>query len=435
MMFTDRLFLSRYSLTSIAAALPAGVTKFMITSLFLGTVTFSGVFVAQYMGAGKPEKAAGALWQGLYLAVASGFLHFALFFFGEDIFVWGGYPPEIVAEEAVYFRTLLIGTPFELVMFTMSVFLASIGRARMVMWVNLLGTLVNIPLDYFLIFGLDIGGATIIAPMGILGAALGTVFSWVFAAALFALLIFNRAMEKSFRTRSSRRFNPALFWRILKYGYPSGIQLFLEIFAFTYFSFAVGSLGELIIAGNNIVFSIEALSFFPMLGVGQAVSILVGHAIGRGKPKDGERAALSGVVLSTIYVFLMCVFYVGFPEPIIKTFMPKDIDPASVVFLVDLGKTLLRFVVFYCLLDGLYLCCFGAIKGAGDVIFPMLAMGFWAVVGLVIPITILFKLDMANIYAMWYAMVFYVTALTLTGVWRFCSRKWMTKKVIEVEIL
>ncbi|MDR2460985.1 MAG: MATE family efflux transporter [Deltaproteobacteria bacterium] len=431
MMFTDRIFLANYSLEAIAASLPAGVMKFTITSIFIGIVGYTQVFVAQYTGAGQHNRAGATLWQGLYISLIFGFGHYFFFLLGPGLFTLAGHDPSIVALEMEYFRVLIYGTPLELMMVTMSAFLCAIGRARLVMLVNLAGMVLNIPLDYILIFGLGSGPDALIQPMGVYGAALATVFSWAFNFLLLSFFIFTNRMEKSHGTRSNFVLDWQLFKRLLRFGYPSGIQLFMEIFAFGFFAFVVGKLGLFYLSANNIVFSIEALSFFPMVGLGQAVSILVGNAIGRGAPKDGESVTVSGIVLSTSFVFIMLFMFLIFPEPLLGIFMSNSLDPQEASNLTRVGTIILRFVVIYCLFDGLYLCCFGAVKGAGDVWYPMFAMAFWAVVGLILPIIALFYLGWANIYSLWAVLVFYVLAVTATGVHRFLSRKWMVMKVIE----
>jgi MATE family multidrug resistance protein len=390
-----------------------------------------GVFVSQYTGAGEPKRAARSLWQGLYLSLVFGLLHYLLLLNPEWIFKMAGHEKEIREQEVVYFSVLTLGSPVEFFMISLSTFLSSIGKVRIVMWVNLAGMALNIPLDYLLIFGIGSGPEALLEPMGVFGAAIATVFSWVFTFVCLAYFVFNKDMEKSHGTRTQRAPDKALMWRILKYGYPNGIQFFMEIFAFGFFAFAVGRLGNFYLSANNIVFSIEALSFFPMVGIGQAVVILVGQAIGRGKPMDGERVTVSGIVLSTCFVFCMLLVFLIFPGPILRTFMPNDLDPATALRLVDLGTVLLRFVVVYSLFDGLYLCCFGAVKGAGDVWYPTGAMAFWGIFGLTIPLIILFHYNLATIFTMWIVMVVYVIALTMTGLHRFLTRKWMKKKVIE----
>ncbi|MDR1109901.1 MAG: MATE family efflux transporter [Deltaproteobacteria bacterium] len=431
MLFTDRIFLSHYSVNAIAASLPAGVTKVAVSSFFMGIAAYSGVFVAQYVGANKPERAAATLWQALYFAVATGLLLSLLFFASEFIFGFGSPSPEIIALEIQYFEVLIAFSPLDLVMVVMSSFLAAMGRTKAVMWVSLLGAGFNIPMNYLLIFGLKVGGQVIIPELGVRGAAVATVLSWLLSTVIYVFLIFNAKMERSFRVRSNHRLDWPLMRRLVKYGWPGGVQFFMELFAFGFFSFAVGHLGELELATNNIAFSVEALSFFPMVGVGQAISIMVGQAIGRGQPSDGARATKTGAVISTAYVTMMASVFIFLPRPLLSLFLDAGQNPATKEFIYDLGRILLLYVSAYSFLDGLYLACFGAIKGAGDVWFPMAAMGLWGLFGLTAPILLLFWLDLATIDTLWYCMVFYVMGLTITGAWRYRQGKWKSMMVIE----
>jgi MATE family multidrug resistance protein len=87
--------------------------------------------------------------------------------------------------------------------------------------------------------------------------------------------------------------------------------------------------------------------------------------------------------------------------------------------------------VLYTLFDGLYLCAFGALNGAGDVWFPMAAMGLAGLVGLITPIWLLFAFNLASINSLWTVFTLYVLSLTATGVWRYRQGRWRHKKVIE----
>jgi MATE family multidrug resistance protein len=299
------------------------------------------------------------------------------------------------------------------------------------MWVSLAGAAFNIPLNYLLIFGLEAGGAVLIPDLGVLGAALATVMSWLLCLVIYVALVFNKRMEAGHRTRSARSLEWLLLRRLLRFGWPGGLQFFMEIFAFAFFNFAVARLDALSLACNNIVYSIEALSYFPMLGVGQTVSIMVGQAIGRGEPTAGARATVSGMVISSSYVLMMAMVFLVLPEPLLSLFLSSGLDPSQRLFVLELGSRLLMYVAIYSVLDGIYLCCFGAIKGSGDVWFPMMAMGLWGVVGLIAPIMVLFALGAATIHAMWACMILYIFCLTATGFWRYKGGKWMGMRVIE----
>lgn len=432
MMFTDRLFLSHYSLDAIAASLPAGVAKLTLGAFFIGILFYVSVFAAQYTGSQKAHRAAASLWQGIYLSLICGFLMLFLYFPAPAIFRFGGHPMEVQILEVSYFRVLTVASVFEFLYVTMSAFLSGLGRTRLVMWITLFGAAINIPLDYFLIFGLDIGGVQVIPRWGVLGAAVATAASWVIISIVFAIFIFNSSMEKSHGVRRNRAFEKPLFLNLLKFGAPGGIQFFMEIAAFTFFAFIAGRLGEMVLAVNNIVFSIESLSFFPMIGVGTAVSVMVGQAIGRGAPDEGAEATKSGMVISSIYLVFMMALFLLAPRFLLGLFLPPDTYTSSQQEQIyKLGETLLQFVVLYGLFDGLYLCCFGAIRGAGDVMFPMYAMAFGGIFVLTIPSLILFYLGWATIYTLWGIFVFYVVSLTAAGVVRYRGGRWRSMSIIE----
>jgi MATE family multidrug resistance protein len=250
---------------------------------------------------------------------------------------------------------------------------------------------------------------------------------------ILGLLVFNGRMERSHGTRSVRALDRGLMRRILRYGYPSGLQFLMEIFVFAFFTLAAGRLGAEILAVNNIVLSIESMSYIPMLGVGQAVSILTGQSVGRGSPSAGREAAISGIALTTAYVVFILMAFVAFSGPIISVFLPGATDPAGMAGearIVSLGTVLLRFVILYSFFDGLYICCFGAVKGAGDVWYPMWAMAIWGILYF-LAVMILFGLKAEGVYSLWAITVTYVLGLTFTVYRRFRSGEWMKLKVIE----
>ncbi len=431
MLFTDRLFLSHYSMDAIAASLPAGVGLVTVSSFFQGLVAYVSVFTAQYSGAGQPHRAAAALWQGLYLSLISGVLIALTYFAAPLFFSWGGHSEAIQELEVIYYRILAVPSVINLAYFAMSSFLAGLGRTRMVMWVNLLGALINIPATYFLVFGLKIGALELIAPLGIVGAAIATVLAWLATTLIFALLIFNKKMEQSHGIWQARALDLKLMWRMISFGSPGGLQRFLELAAFTFFAFVIGRLGQLYLAANNIVFSIEAISFFPMIGVGATISILVGQSIGRGRPAEASEAVLSGLAISSLYVIIISIVFLIFPRPLLSLFLAAHYEPQLAEQILDLGVVLLRFVVIYTVFDGIYICCFGALSGAGDVWFPMAAMGLTGLFLLAVPVWILFMVGAATVYSIWAAFVFYVLALTAAGVWRYAQGRWRSMKVIE----
>ena len=108
-MFVDRVFLSRYDLNSMPAAMQAGVASFSIGALFLGTVTYISTFVAQYSGAERFRRVGPAVWQGVYFAAIAGVLMLGLIFFTRPIFDWMGHDAAVREYEIIYFNWMCIG--------------------------------------------------------------------------------------------------------------------------------------------------------------------------------------------------------------------------------------------------------------------------------------------------------------------------------------
>ena len=97
-----------------------------------------------------------------------------------------------------------------------------------------------------------------------MGAGIATVTAYLSIVLTLTLLIFSKKNREKFGTWQYRRFDKELFGRLMRYGAPSGIQFFLEVFGFTFFIQMLGRLGATELAVSNIVLSIESLSFMPM---------------------------------------------------------------------------------------------------------------------------------------------------------------------------
>ena len=121
-MFIDRVFLMWYSKDAMSATLQAGITHFTIFALFLGVATYVNTFVAQYTGAGRPERVGKAVWQGIYFALVAGVLMLGLIPLARPLFDWVGHPGPLREQEIIYFRILCFGAAPSLVAMAVSSF-------------------------------------------------------------------------------------------------------------------------------------------------------------------------------------------------------------------------------------------------------------------------------------------------------------------------
>ncbi len=426
MQFTDRIFLSHYSVDSISAALPAGIASFTCISILLGVVNYTNAFVAQYTGANILNRVGASVWQGIYFSIFAAILVASFVFISVPLFNLIGHSTNVRILEVKYFNILILGAVFPILGSALACFYTGRGLTRVVMFVHMAGAIVNIPLDYWLINGIGP-----FPELGIVGAAIATVVSSAVIVLILGFFIFSSENRLQFGTWDNRAFDKELFGRLMRFGLPSGIQFFLEIFGFTFFIQMLGRLGDLEMAASNIVLSLESLAFLPMVGFHIGNATLVGQAIGRGRPEDGVYATTSALHVTLFYMTFISLFFVFLPEPLLYLFKARNCSPDKFAEIMDLGVVLLRFVAVFCFFDALNLIYSGAIKGAGDTRFIMWTIAALSFGGMIIPVYLAIEVMGAGIYTAWSLATFYACALGLAFMLRYRHGKWKKMRVIE----
>jgi len=423
--FVDRMFLTWYSPESIAAAMPAGIFNFTIMTLFIGTAGYINTFVAQYFGAGQHRKIGPIVWQGIYIAVIGGIFHLALIPLAKSMFGFIGHEPEIQHLEIIYFRILCLGAFPAIASSAFSGFFSGRGKTWPLMWINITATLTNIVFDYFLIFGN--GG---FPELGIRGAAIATVLSALVTFAIYLIIILRPAFNNQYGTLRGYKLNIELFRRLIRYGFPNGVQFFIDMAGFTAFLFIVGKLGRDSLAATNITFNINNLAFMPMIGFGIAVSVMVGQYLGENRPELAQKSAYSGFHITIFYMTGMAILYLSYPALFIKPFM-VGADSSDMAAIRDIVIVLIRFVAVYSIFDTFNIIFAAAIKGAGDTRFVMRMLSVLSVTLLIIPAYLALIVWQQNIYVGWLIVTIYIIALGIGFYLRFLGGKWKTMRVIE----
>ncbi|MEA3221890.1 MAG: MATE family efflux transporter [Thermodesulfobacteriota bacterium] len=423
--FVDRMFLTWYSPEAIAAALPAGILNFTIMSLFIGTASYVSVFVAQYYGAGRFDKIGPAIWQGVYIAIIAGVVHLLLIHLARPIFGFVGHGPVVQAYEVVYFQILCLGAFPMVASSAMAGFFSGLGRPWPVMWVNISATAVNLAADYALIFG-NWG----FPELGVKGAGIATVVAVCFSFLAYLTLFFLRSHDRRYHILRGWPFEKFLFARLVRFGFPSGVQFFLDVAASTVFILLVGRLGTVFLAATNIALNINTLAFMPMIGFGIATSVLVGQHLGKDSPDIAERSAYSSFHLTFIYMASIAAAFVFVPDLFLKPFTIYA-DPASLAPIRDITVVLLRFVALFSLFDTMNIIFASAIKGAGDTRYVMYMIVVVSSLVLVIPCYIALEVLNYGIYVAWAIASTYIITLSFSFFIRFYGGKWKSMRVIE----
>ncbi len=427
MEFTDRVFLASYSIDALSAALPAGITSFVFMAFLGGVGGYAGVFIAQYTGRGEHQKVGIALWQGIYFTIISGILLWLIaLFLSAPLFSMAGHPPEVQRLEEVYFSILCKGAILHVAMATLSTFFSGRGLTRPVMIITFIGVFVNIPLDYALIFG-----RWGMPELGITGAAIATVVGWAVNVALLALLIFTRNNNQRFGVFSNNGFNRDIFSRLMRYGIPGSLQFTLDIMAFTFFVLLVGRIGKTELAATNIVLSINALAFMPSMGVSQGVSVLVAQALGRKKASMATSSVSSASHLLIGYILIIDLLFIFAPQLVLDPFLSAQHDPAGYAELLRISTTLLQIVAAYLFFDAMYMVVSGALRGAGDTRFMMLATGVVSPICLILPVYFGVSSFNMSVEEAWLCILLFITVLFTLSALRYRFGAWKEMLVIE----
>src|SRR5260370_7879083 len=243
----DRMMLSRSSSDAVAAAMPA-VCLFCTPFVLLQyTSNYATTFVSQYLGAGRPERIGAAVWQSLYFSVIAGLVFAAASPWIAGILELSSHAPGVKTLEVAYFRVLAFSVLPMLVVASVTSFFAGRGATWTVLVIDASGLVVNAMLAYLLIFG-KFG----LPEMGIAGAGWATVAGSSASAIVGLTLFLHKSFREEFGTMSGWRFDPALFWRLMRYGLPSGLQLGMDVLAFTVFVFLVADIVPAELAPTSI---------------------------------------------------------------------------------------------------------------------------------------------------------------------------------------
>ena len=426
MQFVDRVFLAQYSSVSIQAALPAGLLAFTLCSAFMAVAGYANTFVAQYHGSGDSAGCSRATAQGVWMALLSWPLILMLIPVGRLLLRSAGHPADVLAEEVMYLSILMAGGVSIPLGAAISSFFTGRGDTLTNMFAQVAGNAVNVALDYALIFGR--WGCP---ELGIRGAAYATVAAGFVPSAIMFALYFARRLAATYQTRRHLRIERPLFLRMLRFGLPSGLHLFLDVSSFAVFVLMTGHMGALPLAVSNIALSINSLAFMPLVGISIAAGTLVGQYQGRRDSATAARAGWTSLKVALYYMCFMAATYVLLPRAYFLLFSERGGGGFTLDELLGLGRYLLLMMATWGLLDTVNIVLAGVLKGAGDTRFVM-----WYSVGvswgLLVPGQwfVIYHLD-RGILSSWAFLTFVIMIMSVGFLWRFRSGVWKTIEVIE----
>lgn len=426
MHFIDRVFLSWYDLDTVAASMPAGMLFWTGLSLFHGVASYVNTFVAQYEGARRFDRVAASVWQGIYFSLITGFLIMLSAGLATPLFALTGHDADIARLEADYFFWLCAGGIPAVMVTVLSAFFTGRGETTQVFLVNLSGLCVNAVLDYAFVFGwgpIPAGGIT--------GAAIATSLAnlWMMLV-LLALMLRPQVLAK-YQPWAVWKWDWSLMQRLCWYGGPNGLLIFVDVAGWTLFIIAMGWIGKAELTATNLAFNLNSLVFTPIIGLGIAVSTLVGNRIGEREPRIASQSAWWAYAVAFVYVAACGLVYVLLPDPLISVYSMGSKDQAALDEIRPLIVQLLWFVALYSFFDALAIVFGSAIRGAGDTLFSLMFTVVCVVLLLVSPVLFLYSIGQLSMMSLWVICSAYIAIMGLGNLARFLQGRWQHMTVME----
>lgn len=366
----DTVMVGRVGVVPLAAAALVNTIAHVPVVFALGLLGAVQILTSQAYGAKKREDAGEALRHGLLIAVITGtFTAVLLVFIGPHMTLLGQ-PADVVGASQGYLGFIAWSIVPALVLHGAKQFSESLNQAWLPMLIIYAGVLLNVFLNWVLIYG-HLG----FSAMGLDGAGLATLLSRIVSATAMVAGIL--------RSTKTRHWLPRVWFRHwswsriksqLQIGLPVGLQTFMEVGAFSVGALMMGWISADAIAAHQIAITCAATTFMFALGIGMGVSIRVGHAWGAGLPSRIKRITSGGVAMGagTMGVFAIAFMFAG------TTIAGWFVHDQGVV---RLAASLLFVAGIFQLFDGTQVVMISALRGMSDVRLPVyiVAFAYWLV--------------------------------------------------------
>ncbi len=402
---SDTLFLGRVSAAAIAGV---GVANAAFHSLLLFGIGFLlgiDTLSSRAFGAGKPGLCAVIGLHAAVLAVLVGAPLVLLLGYAGEFYRLIGVEPSVAAVAVEYLGILRWMTFFTLIFVCCRQYLQSMNITRPLLWAIAAGNVLNVVLNYGLIFG-KLG----LPALGIRGCAFASVGSCFGMMLVGVAVAVRQAIRTGFDFQGWRA---DIFKDLSLLGIPSGLHLLVEVSVFALTTMLMGRFGSIPTAGHQIALSLASLTFMVPLGVSIAAAVRVGQGIGRGDPEAAVRAGDTALVIGVCFMAGMGVVFVAVPSLLIRLFTA---DSA----VIAVGVPLLYIAAAFQIFDGMQVTLMGLLRGLG---LPKITLytnlGALAFVGLPLGYWLAFHKGLGP-RGLWFGLLvgLSLTALVLYFMWR-----------------
>jgi MATE family multidrug resistance protein len=421
----DNIMVGQLGTAELAAVSLGNSFVFIAMSLGIGFSTAITPLVAEADGAGLKENAKSALKHGLLLCTVLGLTLFGLILLAKPIMYAMKQPIEVV-ELALPYLDLVAFSLVPLIIFqAFKQFSEGLSQTKYPMYATIVANVINIVLNYLLIFG-NFG----FPELGIVGAAIGTLVSRFFMVLYLWFILKTKEKFKYYVTGFNfAKIEKTVMKKIVELGFPSALQMFFEVGIFTSAVWLSGVLGKNAQAANQIALNLSSMTFMFGMGLGVTAMIRVGNQKGLSNFKELRRIAQSIFLLTFLLeIIFAALFLIGrhwFPSLYLDIEDMTNFADNTEVLVI--AAELLLVAAFFQISDGVQVVVLGALRGLQDVKIPTVItfISYW-LIGFPVSYYLCLHTDLKST-GIWVGLL---TGLTASAIMLYLRFNYLTKKLI-----
>ena len=332
--FTDTIMAGRLGAAAIASVGLGSVTAWILIFTFFSLGSGTQIMISRKFGEGNMRECGAVLQAASFFSVIiSLFAVLLVFMVIDKIFFYVAKDPLVYNLGSVYVKIRI----FEIFSFTIitvfSGFFNGIGNMKIPMRVMIVVNLLNIVLNYLLIFG-KFG----FPRLEVTGAALGSTISTYAGAVVVIMISLRGKYSREFAYFRKFEIRTDIIKSLVRLAYPTAVKNFLILTGYTLFLKYIGLIGTKELAASNICLTIANLSWMPGVGIGTAATTLVGRSLGAGKSGLAERYGWESMKISVLIMGSIGVLFFAFPQWILSVFTnDTEVIQKGIVILMILG--------------------------------------------------------------------------------------------------
>ena len=451
MQFVDKFMVSKIGPDPVyvGAQGNGGLAAFVPISIAMGALTVINTYVSQNSGAGRPERGPAYAWNGLWIALAYWLALLVPCGFALPwIFRVSGMDPEQARLGGTFGQILIFGSVLTMWTRAVSQFFYGMHKAGIVLIAGVAANVLNLVLNCTLIYGSGpmpaefgafgrlchaIASGLGLPPLGITGSAIGTVIATAVELAIPMSVFLGPRLNALYRTRTQWRPSRGHIRDLLRIGWPIGLMFGNEMICWGYFMvYLVSHFGKLHATAGWIAHQYMQLSFMPAVGISVACTAVVGKYMGMGRPDLAANRAWLALRLAMGYMAICAVVFVVFRRQLIGLFIQSDTAPGDVAEVVRLGSLFLIATAAFQAFDAMAMTTSGALRGAGDTVYPGMATMVlsWVVIVGGGTAMVEFRPGLSSL-GPWIAAASYIILLSLLLLGRFLTGKWKGLRLLD----